>query len=47
MNEMCAAEPIPPSGPALRQLLNAPPEFIELLPVAAYACDTRRARLMI
>ena len=39
MNEMCAPLPAD-SGPApLRSLLDAPPEFVELLPVAAYACD--------
>ncbi len=39
MDEMCAPLSAD-SGPAsLRSLLNAPPGFVELLPVAAYACD--------
>ncbi len=38
MNEMCA--PLSNSGPAsLRSLLDAPLELVELLPIAAYACD--------
>jgi hypothetical protein len=31
--------PVQPSGTRLYQLLDAPPEFIELLPMATYACD--------
>jgi PAS domain S-box-containing protein len=39
MNDLSFGVTQPSCAPALPGLLHAPPEFIELLPVAAYACD--------
>jgi PAS domain-containing protein len=39
MNEICAPLPADPGPAHLRSVLTAPREFVELLPVAAYACD--------
>jgi PAS domain S-box-containing protein len=39
MNELRPSMPLRTERSGLHQLLEAPPEFIELLPVAAYACD--------
>jgi hypothetical protein len=39
MNQMSAPLPAAYAPGELGSLLHAPPAFVELLPVAAYACD--------
>ncbi|HEX2256994.1 MAG TPA: HWE histidine kinase domain-containing protein [Afifellaceae bacterium] len=39
MNDVALVESKPDRAPSLRQLLLFPPELIEMLPVAVYACD--------
>jgi PAS domain S-box-containing protein len=39
MNDMCPTAPMGSRPEDLIQLLRAPPAFVELLPLAAYACD--------
>lgn len=41
MNEMAVPPPHAANPAPLARLLDAPPELIEMLPVAAYACDAR------
>jgi hypothetical protein len=44
MDDLKALQAVPAplvalTGTKIRQLLDAPPDFIELLPLAAYSCD--------